>query len=327
MVDDFRGGHNRTSSGLPSVLCDNLWMHSSQGNSYASSNMPSAINIPQPTAFHSRVNAVPPPPGSYPGFQPSVHASAGIRRMERNLHHHLDHCFGSLSRLMTEKFDKITDQVMKQLENSEEKVDKALKGVKGEMRDLKKDVSSRHRDIKEMAKTANSIREQVSGVDAAVKEVDSKIDALEKKTDEERVIERERVVRQPDEFPRRRTESAHATLDHEQRRPRPSNSPNELRQGRQASRGRQNTMDDTGGSGARRHAGRSIRREHFTQVGLMRGEPPDLSQHPAYRQEQGHSPQDSEDARRLATGFQANGFTSYQSSSQHGGWYRQAYGQ
>lgn len=248
--------------------------------------------------------------------------------MERNLHHHLDYCFGSLNRLMTEKFDKITDQVMKQLENSEENVDKALKGVKDEMRDLKKDVSSRHRDIKEMVKTVNSIREQVIGVDAAVKEVNSKIDALEKKIDEESVSECERVVRQPDEPPRRRTESADATLGHhKQHRPRPSNSPNGLRQGRQASRGRQNIMDNTGGSGARRHVGRSIRREHFTQVGLMRGEPPNLSQHPAYRQEQGYSPQDSEDASRLATGFQASGFTSYQPSSQHGGWYRQAYGQ
>lgn len=278
-----------------------------------------------PAAIHGLPNPVPPPPRSYPGYQPPVQIPAGMEEMERNLHHHLDQCFGSLTRLMTDKSDKIVDKMMKQLEESEDKMDKALKAVKGEVRELKKEATSQHREIKDVAKVTGSIQEKVSGVDVAVKGVGLKIDALEKKMDESD-SEREMVVRQPDESIRRRTESAHATLpQNEQRRHRPNPSPIGLRQGRQTSRGRQ---DNVSGSGTRRQTDRSIRREHFTQVGVMRGEPPDLSQHPAYRRQQGQSTEYNQDAGRVAAGFQADESTSYQTPSlQNSDWYRRAYGE
>lgn len=261
------------------------------------------------------------------------------------MHHHLDKCFGNLTRLVTDKSDQIADQMMKQFESSEDKmnktlksnedrmdkalrssedkIDKALRGIKGEVRELKKEAAPRHQEIKVMtSKGTDSIREQL-------KEVGLKIDALDKKIDEQSDGEREMVVRQPDESTRRRTESADATLGHnEQRRGETIRSTNELGQGRQTSRGRQTTTDHASGSGARRDAGRSTRREHFAQVGVMRGEPPDLSQHPAYRRDQGQSPGHSQDVGRVTAGHQANGSTSYQTpSSQNGGWYHQAYGQ
>lgn len=289
------------------------------------------MNNPHPTAIHGHINPVPPPPGSYPDYQPSVQIPASMERIERGLHYHLDQCSGSLSRLTTDKSDKIVDQVLRHLDHSDDKMERALKGIKGEIRELKKDAISRHREIKEVSKAIDSIPEQVSRVVDTLKELGLKIDALEKKMDEESDSgsEREMVVRQPDESMRRRTESAHATLGHnEQRRRRPSHTPNGLRQGRQVSRGRQNTMDDDGGSGARRHAGRSTLGQHYTQVGgSLRGEPPDLSQHPAYRREQGQSPEYNQGASRAAAEFQANRSTSYQTSSlQNGGWYHQAYG-
>lgn len=326
MLDDFHGAHNLTSSQSPSVPYNNSWMPGLRGNPYASSNMPSAMNTPPP-------NAVPPPPSSYPGFQPSVQVPAGIERMETSLHQHLDKCFGNLTRLVTDKSDNNADQMTKRLESSEDKMDKALRGIKDEVRELKEEAAPRHQEVKViMSKVNDNIREQVKVNDSIreqVKDVGLKIDALEKKLDEESDAELEMVVRQPDESTRRRTESAHATLGHnEQRRGGMIRSTNELGQGHQTSRGRQITTDHAGGSGARRDAGRSTRREHFAQVGVMRGEPPDLSQHPAYRRGQGQSPGHSQDVGRVAAGHQANGSTSYQTpSSQNGGWYHQAYGQ
>lgn len=327
VLDDFRAGHNRPLPQSSSVSYDNPWMPSLTNNSCTSSNMPSAMNTPQTTVIHGRTNPVPPPPNSFPGFQPSVQIPAGVEQMERNLHHHLDQCFGSLTRLVTDKSDKIVDQMMKHLENFEDKTDKALKGLKGEIRELKKDASLRHREIRDIAKATDSIREQVNRVEVAVKEMGLKMDAL-KRNDEESDNEREMIVRQPDESIRRRTESANASLAHnEQRLRRPNHSPNGLRQGRQTSRGRQHTTNDAAGSGARRHVGSSTRREHFTQVGQMRGEAPDLSQHPAYRRGQGRSPEYREDGSRVAAVFQANQSPLYQTPSQHDDWYHQAYGQ
>lgn len=296
------------------------------------------MNTPQSTVIHGRTNPVPPPPDSYPGFQRSVQIPAGMEQMERNLHHHLDQCFGSLIRLVTDKSDKIVDQMMKHLENFEDKTDKALKGLKGEIRELKKEASLRHQEIKNIAKATDSeikaiakatdsIREQVNRVEVAVKEMSLKMDAL-KRNVEESDKEREMIVRQPDESIRRRTESANAALAHnEQRTRRPTHSPNGLGQGRQTSRGRQRTTNDAAGSGARRHVGNSTRRVHFAPVGQMRGEAPDLSQHPAYRRGQGQSTEYRQDGSRVATVFQANQSPLFQTPSQHDDWYHQAYGQ
>lgn len=328
MLDDFHGAHNRQP---PSVPYNNSWMPNPRENPYASFDVPSAMNNPQPTAIHSHINPVPPPPGSYPGYQPSVQIPASMEHIERGLHHHFDQCFGSMSRLTTDKSDKVVDQVLSHLDHSDEKMERALKGIKGEIRELKKDAISRHREIKEVSKAIDSMQEQVSRVVDTLKELGLKIDGLEKKTDEESDSGSEHgmVVHQTDESMRRRTESAHATLGHnEQRRRRPSRTLNGLRQGRQVSRGRQNTTDDDGGSGARRHAGRSTLGQHYTQVGAsLMGEPPDLSQHPAYRRQRGQSREYSQGASRTTAEFQANGSTSYQTSSlQNVGWYHQAYG-
>ena len=274
-----------------------------------------------------------------------------MERIERGLHYHLDQSFASLSRLITDKSDKVVDQVLRHLDHSDDKMERATKVIKGEIREFKKDAITRHREIKEGLKAVDGIPQQLTTVldtlkelgikiDAlpqqlstvldTLKELGIKIDALEKKMDEESDSgsEREMVVRQPDESMRRRTESAHATLAHnEHRRRRPSHTSNGLRQGRQVSRGRQNSMDDEGGSGARRHGGRRIHGPHYTHVGVaLRGEPPDIRQHPAYRQEQGQPPEHSQGASRAAVEFPVRS-TSYQASSlQNGGWYHQAYG-
>ena len=230
---------------------------------------------------------------------------------------------------MTDKSDKVTDQMMRQMENFEEKVDKVLRGIKSELRELKKDVGSRNRELKEMSKVNEGIQKDVSGMDTAVKEMavsvkemGVKIDSLETKFDKE--SDSEHVV-----FEGRPTESAHATLgQNEQRRLPPSRLRSGSRQDRQISRGRQTIGEDAGGSGARRNAGRSTCREMPAHIGVTRYDPPDLSQHPAYRRERMQSPEHSQEASRVPAGFVAMGSNSYPTSSlQNGGWYHQAYPQ
>lgn len=317
-----------------------------RGNSFVSSNMAPIMSNPHP---------VPPPPSSYPGFQPSVQIPAAMEQMERNLHHHMDQCFASLTRLVTDKSDRITDQMVKEIESSDGKMDKAVKGVKGELREVKgeiretkKEFASQHKETNE---AMDSIREQVGKVDLAVKETGSKMDALDKKLDEvkegdeENDSEREMRARPRYASTRRRTESAHRTLGHNERRPRrpsPSLSPTGLRQDGQggqtggSSRGRQVTAENGTGTGAmRRLSARARNRNYFARLGEMRGPPPDLSEHPAYRRDRERERASSSEHRvrqdpgRAAAGFPPNGSAEegQPSARSQEGWFHRAYHQ
>ncbi|MCJ1465496.1 hypothetical protein MMC07_004114 [Pseudocyphellaria aurata] len=320
----------------PTSVYSTSWMTNSRGNSYSS-------DMAQP-------NPVPPPPLSYPGFQPSAQIPAVMEQMERNLHHHMDQCFASLSRVVTDKPDRITDRLAKEFESSDDKIDGVLKSVKGELRELQKEALSRHKETKELL---DSIREQVGKLDLAVKETGVKMDALDKKldevnlgvketgakmdaldkkldevnaSDEQNDSEREILARPRYASTHRRTESARPNLGQSERRQRrrsPSRSPTGLRQGGQtggSSRGRQATAENGTGTGAlRRVSARARERNFLARLGEMRGPPPALSEHPAYRREREERASSSE--RRLDRAeLGPNG-------SDEEGWFHQAYRQ
>lgn len=272
------------------------------------------------------------------------------------LHHHLDSCFGSLSRLVTDKHDHTVDHLLRRLESHERKVEKAHKSLKGDVKDMKQEVELLRADVQQMQENKEHLSESFKRQDEKADTLNSKLEKLQSKlTDLDKTVAdvganvrgigdkcdaiteqtgRRSIV---SEYPQQhnglsptRSHSTQASPGlQSQRQQHESGASQTSGTGRQSSttsRGRRaNTT--SGGVAARSSDGRSSRREYYADMGTTLGEAPDLRQHPAFvsqQQNYGH------DANGIALGMASDG-TVYQipSFAGHGpnGWYQQAYGQ
>ena len=280
--------------------------------------------IPQ----HDMINAAPTPPRSYPGFQPSGPMPAAFAQLEMNLHHHIETCFGSLSRLVTDKHDRIMDQIIRRLENLEEVVGKGQKSGKGDIKEIKKDISILKAAMKDSVKGSDAVKDLTKKLGEKIGKLEKKIEDCGSKcqhTSPNTIgseLERPRV--QQAASAHRRAESAHAPENPVQRQPYQSgasHSSSGRHQSDNSSRVRSNTMSGGGqGSGPG-----SSRREYFEYLGAARSPAPDLRDHPAFSGvQQGYS--QTYDANGVPVGLGVSDAAPFQPTSLSDGWYQRVYG-
>ena len=90
----------------------NSWV---SGNSFTSANAPLCALLPPSWPNHQNNNSVPSPPHNQHDYQRPGSMSAAMARLELTLHHHIDSTTASLSRLITDKHDRIMDQTIRRL--------------------------------------------------------------------------------------------------------------------------------------------------------------------------------------------------------------------
>ena len=276
------------------------------------------------------MNSVPSPPQNQYDFQRSGSVPAALAQIELTVHHHLDTAFASLSRLITDKHDRMVDQTIRRLENLEDATSKGLRAIKGEVKDLKKDVGSLRGDLKDAVSGNDGAKELIKGLE-------EKLQALDKHIEEHaRSYEgnpREQSASEPDydrhqqASSHRRAESAHGAFGQGEQRQNygsgVSRSSNSARQSGTSSRGhRSNTVSSHICNGVSDE--RSARREYFAELGAARGAVPDIRNHPAFAgTPQGQGLGNGQ----VAVTATPNGPPLRNPSLGVGEWYQKAYGQ
>ena len=302
------------------------------GNSFTTTNAPLSALLPSSWPSHHISNSVPSPPHNQHDYQRPGSVSAAMARLELTLHHHIDSTAGSLSRLITDKHDKIMDQTIRRLENLEDTVNRGFRNLKADFKDLRKDISSLKEECKDVVKSNDRVQDLFKGLDG-------KLEALEKGVKEhicecqfpvaERGLSEPESERQQKPARHRRTESAHGVLgqgeQHQQYRSGGSRSSASARHSGNSSRvHRSNTASS---QTSNRVSDRTdTRREYFAELGAPRGPMPDLRDHPAYSgMQQGQGQIYGRDENGMPSVL--NGLPFEQPSLSDGRWYQQAYGQ
>ena len=303
-------------------------------------------------------NSVPPPPPTFRDFIPGPGpVSAELNRVELNIHHHIDSCFASLSRLVTDKIDQSLDQVIRHLEDGEQKNEKQFKIVKNGIKELQENVHHLHKDVGEVKDAEERRSSSLEGVEAKLNNVMTDVGQLDEKMeklrmevtnlpslpggDEKGLIGLEHklreVVAKVDRLvehmtsdirsngvsPRRAQSATHPSPtsygQRQQYHSGASNSSVGPRNSNASNRGRRSNTGVGGASGAA--DGRNARREYYSEVGQTMGEAPDIRQHPAYQHAldvNGHPVSMASEGSM----YQAPGFLSRDTAA----WYQQAYG-
>ena len=248
------------------------------------------------------------------------------------MHHHIDTAFSSLSRLITDKHDRMMDQTLHRLENLEDVVSKGLRVVKGEIKDVRKDFGKLQGRLVDGSKSSD----QIIGL---VRRLEGKLDAFQALVEEHASEVKHTLVeqntinleldRQQQLTSHRRTESAHGALGQGEQRQQyqsgASGSSNSAGQSETSSR--RNRSNTTGSQSAGRMSDeRSTRRDMYAESGLPRGAAPDLRDHPAFA---GTHKGQNQALRHSQTGL-PNSLHSLPfdtPSLSDGRWYQQAYGQ
>ena len=333
VLRDYYLPPSRLSVYPPSTSSVNSWAPNSQGvlgNSFAATEPQTPADKRPQYPNQNAINAAPTPPRSHPEFQPSKPMPASLSQLELALHHHIESCFGSLSRLVTDKHDRIMDQIIRRLENLEEIIGKGQKSGKGDIRDMKKDIGILKVDVKDVLKGSNEVKN-------LIKALDHKIGTLEKTVKEDgskcqhvtadvNRNEPEKPAVQQRLPVHRRTESAHAPGNPEQLQryqSGTSHSSSPRHQSGNSSKGRRsNTLSGEG----RSSAGGSSRREYFAELGAARSPVPDLREHPAYSSgQQGYG--QASDSNDMPGGMGGSDAALFQAPSFSEGWYQRVYGQ
>ena len=306
----------------------NSW---ASGNSFRSNNAPLSVLLPCNWPNHHN-NSVPSPPQNHHGYQRPGSMSAAMARLELTLHHHIDSTAGSLSRLITDKHDRIMDQTIRRLESIEEAVNKGFRNIRADFKDVRKDIGTLKGELKNAMESSGRIQD-------VFRMLEEKLDALEKGVEEHsckcQLTTTDRSPRMPEREHQkragshRRTESAHGALGQGKHRQqyqsgasRSSNSPRHSGNSNRAHRS--NTLNCQSGNGMNDEMNK--RREYFTELGATRGPKPDLRDHPAYSgMHQAQGQMYSHEQKEVPSIL--NDLPYEHPSLSNGRWYQQAYGQ
>ena len=320
----------RSSEYLYPFPSANSWV---SGNSFTTTNAPLSAVLPPRWPHHQKSNCVPSPPHTQHDYERPGSMSGAMARLELTLHHHIESSAGSLSRLITDKHDRIMDQAIRRLESLEDTVSKGFRNLKVDFNDVKKEICSLREDFKDVGKSSDRVEE-------LFKRMDGKLEALKKGVEEHscrcQLVVADRSPTGPESERRqqaashRRSESAHGALDQseqrQQHRSGASRSSTSARQSGNSDRAhRSNPVD--GQLGNRLSNDIDTRREYFAELGAARGPVPDLRDHPAYSGMQQGEVQiygrHDEDGIPSAL----KGLPYKHPSLSDGRWYQQAYGQ
>ena len=329
VLRDYYQPPGRLSAYQTSSSSVNSWApnsHGSLGNSFTALDAPALAGVHHQFSNQHMSNAAPTPPRSHPEFQPSGPLPAGLANLELTLHHHLESCFASLSRLVTDKHDRTMDQIIRRLENLEEAVRKGHKSGKGDIRDMKKDISSLKEDTKIIIKDSDGIKEYI-------KALNEKVGTLEQKFDQgQRVAanssgsdERQNPEAQRRGTGHRRTESAHTSGNLEQRQQYVSGISQSTSARHQSSNSSQGRRSNTLSGGRPGSAAGTSRKQFCGDLGPTRGPVPEIRNHPTYSvSHEGYG--QVLDPNSLPAGIGSSEAEAFQTPSFSDGWYARAYG-
>ena len=85
-------------------------------------------------------------PSSFRGFEPSLPQPAALSRVEQTLHHHIDACFERLTKLVTDKTDRLADTLHERCDVLEDRIatlstpEAELEKIKGSVDEMKTEV-------------------------------------------------------------------------------------------------------------------------------------------------------------------------------------------
>ena len=320
----------RSSEYLYPFPSANSWV---SGNSFTTTNAPLSAVLPPSWPHHQNSNCVPSPPHTQHDYERPGSISSAMARLELTLHHHIESSAGSLSRLITDKHDRIMDQAIRRLESLEDTVSKGFRNLKIDFKDMKKDIFVLREDFKDIGKSSDRVEE-------LFERMDGKLEALKKGVEEHscrcQLIVADRSPtgleseRQQQAASHRRSESSHDALDR-----------GEQRQQHRSGASRSSTSACQSGNSDRAHRSNPVdgqlgnrisneidtRREYFAELGATRGPVPDLKDHPAYSgMQQGevqmYGPYDENGIPSALKGLPYK-----HPSLSDGRWYQQAYGQ
>ena len=304
------------------------WAASSRGNSFSSNTILSPCLYPQLTG-QDRGNGVPPPSQhSYPEFQPTAVVPAGIAQMELTLHHHIDRCFSGLSKLVTDKVDMATDQILRRVEALEDKVKTSLKGLEGRGRDSKRDITGLSKDILEMLKASDDVKEMIEELKIKMESLGKGVEECSYRSDvgETGHGKVDRTQDQHKHFP---PETAQVVSGYVARTHRHESGTSQASRNRHSNRsGRSHHTNALGDAENNIQEKQTPRKKVFAYTDIARGKPPDLKDHPAYSSEQQDSSMPQAEALAGApTGYGRTEIPLFQNPSfRNGGWYKEAYG-
>lgn len=255
-----------------------------------------------------------------------------MARLELTLHHHIDNATGSLSKLITDKHDKLMDQTIRRLEDLEETVSRGFRSFKADLKDIRKDDSGLKGEFKDGVESSDKVEELIKGMDR-------KLEALENGIKEHGCKCRAAVTKRSPSEPdgrhqreatsHRRTESANGAV-----------SQGEQRQQYRSGASRSSTSARHSGNSHRVHRSNTVssklddrtnedmekRREYYAELGAARGPMPDLRDHPAYSGiQKGQSQTYGQDQNGMPSVYDVLPYE--QPSLSDGHWYQQAYGQ
>ena len=313
---------------LPSA---NSWAAEPRNSALASVNAPVSALLSPLWSHHYLSNSVPSPPRTRQDYQRPDPLSAGLSHLEMTVHHHIDSAFGSLSRLVTDKHDRVLDQVIRRLENLEDGLGKSFRQMKGDLRGVSTEICSVKTTIRSFSDGNEGIREAMRGLE-------SKLTALEKSLNDntrqcQQIITYQSAKEEDDRQMRssthRRTESAHGVLCTGQDCRKQENGMDRTASraclSNTSSRGhRSNTLNSQ--TNGRVSDDRGARREYFAELVAARGPVPDIREHPAYAGVP--QPQNQMyDQHGMPIGMGYTGHIPYGTQQLgDGGWYHQAYG-
>ena len=353
----FHGEASRFQDISSSAPFSNSWAPSHDQSHFHASVSPLFSNVPGN-------NSVPPPPPTYREYQPTSRPlPPELSMLELNIHHHIDTCFGSLSRLITDKIDQCSDQLLRRIEDGEHRLERSLKSMKADIKNIQNDThavqdslggiqecndrtlssfQNLHVNVDNLSsrleKSGDDLAKLQSGLAAssttpgnhekALSSVEQKVRELGEKID--RLVEC-KVSESPTNGPsprRSQSTSQPSSASHGQRQHFPSGTGNPSagqRNSNASSRGRRSNTS-AGGVGSTTGDGRNTRREFFAEIGSSMGAAPDLRQHPAFISAQHNHVYDPNGH---PLGVASDGGM-YQLPSFAGGgpngWYQQAYG-
>ena len=307
----------------------NSWV---SGNSNTSTNAPLSVHLPPSWPGSHSNNSIPSPPQNQHDYQSLGSMSTTIARLELTLHHHIDSTTGSLSRLITERHDRIIDQTVRRLEDIEETMNKGLRNLKIDFEHIRKGFDGLTREFKTVMESSDRLQDLLSGLDG-------KINALEKGVKEhEKVWQLKSTAWSPSTGENgrhhgaarhRRTESAHDAFDQggqrQQYRSGASRSSTSAHHSENSNRAhRSNTLKSQATNGISDEIG--ARREYFAELGAAKGPMPDLRDHPAFSSMQQTQGQNYDLDQNIIPSI-LNGLPFEHPSLSDGRWYQQAYGQ
>ena len=304
----------------------NSW---AQECSYTSGSGPVSALLPQRWPHH--LNSVPSPPNSQRDYDRPGSLAAGLSQLDMTIHHHIDTAFGHLSRLITDKHDRVLDQVLRRLDNMDDGTGRTFKNVKSEIRGLNHEVTKVKSAINSFSNGNEGIKELLHGLERQMgsleKEVGENQRVCQQIATEQTHFESE-SERQSRNLAHRRTESAHGALgtsqDRHLERNGGSRAASKMRTSKASSKSnRSNTVTSQPTNGL--NEDRGSRREYLADVGAGRGPVPDIRDHPAYA----GIPQSATqmyDQNGVPVGLAYAGVPYGTQQFGDGGWYHQAYG-